>query len=170
MQTRKERQKSGSIGGKARAKNLIANQANATFAKQISIGQFQKKLGLSRPQVVKILRQLVNSSLLVKKAGKGRTPNQWQINEAKFNDQLVNPSLLVNFCTSTSKPQLTTTGTSKDNIHTKDNKTKIKKEKGFEKKTPSRESGLKPKTRKKLWAALNKISTLEVAKQRGGNK
>ena len=39
-----------------------------------------------------------------------------------------------------------------------------------EKKTPSRESGLKPKTRKKLWAALNKISTLEVAKQRGGNK
>ena len=74
LQTRKERQKSGSIGGKARAKNLIANQANATFAKQISIGQFQKKLGLSRPQVVKILRQLVNSSLLVKKAGKGRTP------------------------------------------------------------------------------------------------
>jgi len=58
---------------------------------RISLSQFQKILGLSRPTITEALLRLVKSGLLVKKQGQKRVPNSWSINE-KYNTPTDKPT------------------------------------------------------------------------------
>lgn len=92
---------------------------------KISLTQFEKATGQSRPTVIKALKnlQLVNILLLVKKGKSPLEGNEWKINKYTKTWKLVKTPLLVKSSNTTSK--LTFTNTSKDTFthkrHIKDN-------------------------------------------------
>ena len=69
----------------------------------ISLTQFEKYTGLSRPTVVKSLKRLVNWCLLVKSENKYKVQKDWE-------KWVVNSYLLVNSKITSSKPLLTENG------------------------------------------------------------
>jgi phage replication O-like protein O len=85
---------------------------------KISLTQFEKATNLSRPTIVKSLKKLVKTCLLVKLKDENGI-NRWKFNKYYTNWQVVNRGLLVNSNDPTSKVE----GTLLVNtpLHTKDN-------------------------------------------------
>lgn len=115
---------------------------------QISLSQFQNRLKLSRPLVIRTLRRLVKSGLLVKEKGYKRVSNSWSIDLKDYKDKLVTLGQLVKFGTI----QLVTLG-----LHTKESITKEKKK------------SISAEEEDRLWENLNKASDVFHAKKETKN-